>query len=59
MSETAPEVSVVIVVRNARAFLPACIESVRAQAGVTWELVVLDNASDDGSGEWLREQAAT
>lgn len=59
MSETGPEVSVVIVVRNARAFLPACIASVRAQTGVTWELVVLDNASDDGSGEWLREQAAT
>lgn len=59
MSETVPEVSVVIVVRNARAFLPACIASVRAETGVTWELVVLDNASDDGSGEWLREQAAT
>ena len=48
-----PLVSVLTPVFNGERFLPACIESVRAQSYGRIEHVILDNASTDGTGDWL------
>ncbi len=36
-------------VRNAAAFLPRCIDSIQAQSCRNWELIAIDDQSDDGS----------
>lgn len=54
MGAPAP-VAVVIPSWNTLAFLPACVESVRAQ-GIDLEPIVVDNGSGDGSVEWLEEE---
>jgi Glycosyl transferase family 2 len=46
---TGPRVSVIMPTRNRAAFLPAAIASVQAQTYPTWELVVVDDASDDST----------
>ncbi len=51
MSE--PPVSVVILNWNCKAFLAACIDGVLAQTYPAVDLLLLDNASTDGSVEWL------
>jgi len=48
-----PPVSVVMAVFNGRKFLPVQIASVLSQLESQDELVVIDDASSDGSGEWL------
>jgi glycosyltransferase involved in cell wall biosynthesis len=48
-----PRISVVIPTRNRRAFLAEAIESVRGQERDGWELVVVDDASEDDTAEWL------
>jgi N-acetylglucosaminyl-diphospho-decaprenol L-rhamnosyltransferase len=48
-----PDLSVSIVNTNSRALLLACLESL---AGVHAEIVVLDNASEDGSADAVRER---
>jgi GT2 family glycosyltransferase len=53
---TMPEVSVVIVTWNGRHHLDACLPSVQAQAGVSAEIVLVDNASTDGTIEHVRER---
>jgi hypothetical protein len=52
---TAPDplVSVVIVAYNSVAFLPAAVYSVLGQEGVTLELIIVDNASTDGTRNFL------
>ena len=47
-----PDLSVSIVNTNSRALLLACLESL---AGTDAEIVVLDNASEDGSADAVRE----
>jgi GT2 family glycosyltransferase len=47
-------VAVVIVAWNSAAFLPACLESLRALVRPAAETVVVDNGSTDGSGEVVR-----
>jgi glycosyltransferase involved in cell wall biosynthesis len=49
-----PDVTVVICTRNRRVWLEQCVESVRGQAGVSLEIVVVDDASSDGTLNWLR-----
>src|SRR6266540_3513827 len=49
------EVSVIIVTYNARKFISECLASVKAQEGVQSETIVVDNASPDGTAEFLRE----
>lgn len=51
-----PEVSVVIPTRNRRGWLEKCVESVRAQVGVRYEVIVVDDASTDETWEWLQGQ---
>ncbi len=48
-------VSVNILNTNEKKFLPRCIRCVKAQTYKHIEIVVIDNASTDGSMEWLRE----
>ena len=53
-----PLVSVVTPVWNAAATLPAAVASVRAQSLADWELILVDDASTDGSRELARGLAA-
>jgi glycosyltransferase involved in cell wall biosynthesis len=46
-------VTVVIPTRNRLPMLSEAVESVRRQTFAHWQLVVVDDASTDGTGEWL------
>ena len=48
-----PLVSVVIVNYNGRHHLERCLPSVAATSGVEFEVIVVDNGSNDGSVDWL------
>lgn len=50
-------VSVVVPVHNGMPHLPATLDSVLAQTRVPDEIVVVENASTDGTAEWLAEHA--
>ncbi|MDQ4490350.1 glycosyltransferase [Sinomonas sp. ASV486] len=52
-----PVVSVVIPCYNYGAFLPMAVDSVLGQPGVDVEVIVVDDASSDGSGEVARSLA--
>jgi GT2 family glycosyltransferase len=58
---SAPEISVVIPVRNGAASLPALLASLRAQtlASERFEVVVVDNASSDATAAVARAAGAT
>jgi GT2 family glycosyltransferase len=48
------QVSIVIVNYNTRDYTAQCLDSIRAaQLGVTYEIVVVDNASHGGDADWL------
>jgi GT2 family glycosyltransferase len=51
-----PDVSLVIVTWNGRQYLEACLEAVARQTGVSFETIVVDNASTDGTAAWVRER---
>jgi GT2 family glycosyltransferase len=51
-----PDVSVIIVTWNGRHFLEACLSAVEAQQGITFETIVVDNGSEDGTAAFVREQ---
>lgn len=53
----APLVSVAIITYNQKEFLQECIESILGQDYPNIEIVVADDASNDGSQEMLREYA--
>ncbi len=42
-----PEVSIIVPARNEEACIGACLESLRAQSGVTFEILVIDDGSSD------------
>lgn len=50
-------ISTIIICRNARPFIESCVASIRGQAGNEVELVAIDGHSQDGTLEWLRQQA--
>jgi glycosyltransferase involved in cell wall biosynthesis len=50
-------VSVVVPVRDGASYLREALESVLAQTGVAHELIVVDDGSEDGSGELARAVA--
>ena len=45
-----PVISVIVPVYKVEQFLPACIESIRAQTFAGWECILVDDGSPDGSG---------
>jgi glycosyltransferase involved in cell wall biosynthesis len=52
-----PDVSVVIATRNRRDLLAEAIQSVRVQKNVSFEIIVVDDASEDGTWEFLSGQS--
>ena len=53
-----PTLSVIIVSYNCLGLLQKCLASIRAGArSMTHEVIVVDNASDDGTCEWIRRSA--
>ena len=54
-----PSVTVSLVTFNGMRWLPGCLASLKEQTLGDYELLVLDNASTDGSVEWLREQLSS
>jgi glycosyltransferase involved in cell wall biosynthesis len=48
-----PRVTVLVTCYNHAPYLPACLDSLRAQTFRNWEAVVIDDGSTDGSREWL------
>jgi GT2 family glycosyltransferase len=51
-------VSVSIVTHNSRRFVEACLASVVRQQLQPLEIMIVDNASSDGTAEWLEDWAA-
>ena len=49
MSERSPALSIGLAVRNGRNVIERCIDSILSQDFTDLELVVCDNASDDGT----------
>jgi GT2 family glycosyltransferase len=57
LSETAPDLSIIIVSWNVRPLLQACLASIQAGRGeLPLETIVVDGGSSDGSPEVVREQ---
>jgi len=54
--DTVPDISVIVVNYNGRRFLDACLTALAAQEGVRFEVVLVDNASQDGSAAFVRER---
>ncbi|MDE1798300.1 MAG: glycosyltransferase, partial [Candidatus Micrarchaeota archaeon] len=50
-----PQASVIVLSYNSKADLASSLPAVLAQAGATFELVVVDNASSDGSADWVAQ----
>jgi glycosyltransferase involved in cell wall biosynthesis len=57
VSEGSPALSIGLTVRNGRNFIERCIESILSQDFTDLELVVCDNASDDGTIRMLDDYA--
>lgn len=55
---TSPNATVVITTRNRRTLLAETVESVMKQHGLAWEMVIVDDASDDATPTYLRDLAA-
>jgi GT2 family glycosyltransferase len=51
-----PEVSVIIVTWNGRRYLDACLSAVASQRNVDAETILVDNASSDGTVDYVRER---
>ena len=54
-----PQISVIVPVFNVREFLENCVRSVRRQSLSDWELILVDDGSDDGSDALARELSAS
>lgn len=52
-----PVITVVVVNWNRRELLRRCLESLARQTHTSFEVLVVDNASEDGSAEMVREMA--
>ena len=59
MTNETPHLTVAVVVRDRRARMLRCLEAILAQEYPSFEVVVIDNCSTDGTAEAVRERAAT
>jgi glycosyltransferase involved in cell wall biosynthesis len=50
-----PDVTIIIPTHNRRALLHECLESLRRQEGISWEAIVVDDASTDDTWSWLQQ----
>ncbi|MEQ1856311.1 MAG: glycosyltransferase [Longimicrobiales bacterium] len=57
-ARTSRFVSVIVPARNESANIEACIRSISASAGVDFEIVVVDDRSDDGTADLVRSLGA-
>jgi len=55
---SAPLVSVILVSHNSRAWLSGCLSSLLSQTYPDLEILIVDNASQDDTCEWVNNQAA-
>ena len=55
---TIPQVSIVMPVRNEGRFLPAALSSLQCQSLREWELIAVDDGSDDATPAILAEASA-
>jgi glycosyltransferase involved in cell wall biosynthesis len=53
-SDSHPVVSIIIPARNEEVSLPACLQSLIAQTGIDYEIIVVDDASTDSTTEIAR-----
>lgn len=53
-----PIVQIVIPVYNAENYLRACLESVKAQTFTSWQAIIVDDASSDGSADIIQEYSS-
>jgi len=51
-----PDVSAIVIGHSVRHELGPCLDSLRDHAGVEVETFVVDNDSDDGTAEWVRDE---
>ncbi|MGI8710741.1 MAG: glycosyltransferase, partial [Acidimicrobiales bacterium] len=49
-------IGAVVVTRNRLTLLQECVAALRAQTRVPDEIIIIDNASDDGTRQWLATQ---
>lgn len=54
--ESRPTVRVVVLTWNGRAWLDRCLSALADERTTTTEVVVVDNASDDGSADFVRDR---
>lgn len=59
VAHTAELTSIIILTWNQLSLTQACLESIRSNTSETYELIVVDNGSNDGTVTWLRQQAET
>ena len=57
-TEAPPTVSIVVIFKDPGAFLSEAIDSVRAQTLTSWELLLVDDGSSDGSSDLAQALAA-
>ncbi len=56
MSNMAPKVTIIIVTRNSKMFMPSCLDSILNQTYRDFQTVVIDNDSSDGTLEFIRAE---
>lgn len=56
-AEPEPVVTIIVLSYNTRELLMRCVESVRQHTDLPYELIVVDNASSDGSAEYVAAAA--
>ena len=54
MTNVAPDISILTPVWNGLPYIRECVASVLSQDFQNWEMIIGDNASDDGTSEYLR-----
>ena len=49
------KVTVIIPNYNGKGYLGECLGSLERQKGIEFDIILVDNGSEDGSSEWERE----